>query len=62
MISAPPTLQPGMSTAPVHTLHVITGLVPVIPMWRSAAPPSIGMAGTSPAMTTEGVTKAGVDA
>ncbi len=34
--------------------HVITGLVPVIPMVWSAAPHRIGMAGTSPAMTGEG--------
>jgi hypothetical protein len=37
------------------TLDVITGLVPVIPMLKSAAPHRIGMDGTSPAMTTEGV-------
>jgi hypothetical protein len=40
--------------------HVITGLVPVIPIKRSAAPHRVGMAGSSPAMTTEGVTKEGV--
>jgi hypothetical protein len=32
---------------------VITGLVPVIPIVLSAAPFSIGMAGTRPAMTGE---------
>ncbi|MFL5130968.1 MAG: hypothetical protein ACJ8DD_12570 [Microvirga sp.] len=37
------------------TLSVITGLVPVIPMMRSAAPHRIGMAGNSPALTAEGV-------
>jgi hypothetical protein len=31
--------------------HVIIGLVPVIPLRKSAAFHSIGMAGTSPAMT-----------
>ncbi|MBO1907460.1 hypothetical protein J4G37_21405 [Microvirga sp. 3-52] len=31
---------------------VVTGLVPVIPMDRSAAPHRTGMAGTRPAMTT----------
>jgi hypothetical protein len=31
--------------------HVITGLVPVISMKKSAAPHMIGMAGTRPAMT-----------
>jgi hypothetical protein len=34
---------------------VITGLVPVIPRKRSSALHSIGMAGTRPAMTGEGV-------
>ncbi len=34
-----------------HNLHVITGLVPVIPMTKSAEPFHIGMAGTRPAMT-----------
>jgi hypothetical protein len=37
------------------TLDVITGLVPVVPMLKSAAPHRIGMAGTSPAMATEDV-------
>jgi hypothetical protein len=37
--------------------HVITGLVPVIPMVWNAAPLSIGMAESSPAMTWERVTK-----
>jgi hypothetical protein len=32
-------------------LFVITGLVPVIPIKKSAALHGIGMAGTSPAMT-----------
>jgi hypothetical protein len=40
--------------------HVITGLVPVIPMWKSTAPLSIGMAGTRPAMTAEGFIPAGI--
>ena len=40
-------IQSG-NTAPYH---VITGLVPVIPIMRSAAFQTIGMAGTSPAMT-----------
>jgi hypothetical protein len=31
--------------------YVITGLVPVIPMLKSAEPRSIEMAGTRPAMT-----------
>jgi len=31
--------------------HVITGLVPVIPMLKSAEPHRIEMAGTRPAMT-----------
>jgi hypothetical protein len=38
---------------------VITGLEPVISILWSAAPHRIGMAGSSPAMTGEGVTKAG---
>ncbi len=38
-----------------HLLHVITGLVPVIPIVWNAAPHRIGMAGTRPAMTWEGV-------
>jgi hypothetical protein len=37
------------------TLDVITGLVPVVPMLKSAAPHRIEMAGTSPAMATEDV-------
>ncbi|MBO1905027.1 hypothetical protein J4G37_08980 [Microvirga sp. 3-52] len=41
-------------TASSDTLPVITGLVPVIPMRKSAAPPIIGMAGTRPAMTWRG--------
>jgi hypothetical protein len=36
----------------------MAGLVPVIPIKRSAAPHRIGMAGSSQAMTGEGVTKA----
>ncbi len=35
--------------------YVIAGLVPVIPMVWSAAPARIGMAGTRPAMTGEGM-------
>ncbi len=35
--------------------HVIIGLVPVIPLVWSAAPARIGMAGTRPAMTGEGM-------
>jgi hypothetical protein len=35
--------------------HVVTGLVPVIPIKKSAASHRIGVAGTSPAMTWEGV-------
>jgi len=35
-----------------HTAsHVITGLVPVIQIQKSAVPRRIGMAGTRPAMT-----------
>jgi hypothetical protein len=34
-----------------HTLHVITGLVPVIPIAESTAPHIVGMAGLVPAMT-----------
>jgi hypothetical protein len=33
------------------TLHVITGLVPVIPVVRGAALHKVGIAGTRPAMT-----------
>ena len=36
------------------TPHVITGLVPVIPISRGAALVCIGMAGTGPAMTGQG--------
>jgi hypothetical protein len=36
------------------SLHVITGLVPVIPIEWNAAPHRIGMAGTRPAMTKAG--------
>jgi hypothetical protein len=38
-------------TAVRNTLHVITGLVPVISINKCAALLIIGMAGTSPAMT-----------
>jgi hypothetical protein len=41
-VAPPPSSSPSL---------VITGLVPVIPMDRSAVPHRIGMAGTSPAMT-----------
>jgi hypothetical protein len=42
----------GHSVIPGKTvLHVITGLVPVIPLWLCAALLRIEMAGTSPAMT-----------
>ncbi len=34
-----------------HSLHVITGLVPVIPLLRGAALQAIGFTGTTPAMT-----------
>jgi hypothetical protein len=44
-------------TAGSDTLLVIAGLVPVIPTTKSAAPHSIEMAGTRPAMTGEGVTR-----
>jgi hypothetical protein len=50
----------------VRTLHtrsrlaVITGLVPVIPMMRSAAPHRIGIAGTSPAMTRRAAVRDGI--
>jgi hypothetical protein len=43
------------TTAPSSPSLVITGLVPVIPMDRSAVPHRIGMAGTRPAMTAERV-------
>ncbi|WP_281413440.1 hypothetical protein [Microvirga sp.] len=36
---------------------VITGLVPVIPMLKGSALERIGMAGTSPVMTTGGKLK-----
>ncbi|MBO1904603.1 hypothetical protein J4G37_06720 [Microvirga sp. 3-52] len=39
----------------LQPLSVITGPVPVISILWSAAPHRIGMAGSSPAMTAEGV-------
>ncbi|WP_262272862.1 hypothetical protein [Microvirga yunnanensis] len=45
-----PTARAAISARSVP-LHVITGLVPVIPMRWGAALQTIGMAGTSPAMT-----------
>jgi hypothetical protein len=43
------------TTSPSSPSLVTTGLVPVIPMDRSAVPHRIGMAGTRPAMTAERV-------
>jgi hypothetical protein len=41
-------------TSEDDVLVVITGLVPVISIKKSTAPQTIEMAGTSPAMTSEG--------
>jgi hypothetical protein len=42
---------PGLSAAGDDTLHVMAGLVPAIPIRKSAAFQSIGITGTGPVMT-----------
>jgi hypothetical protein len=52
VITVPTRSSPALGLSDVTTTSdVITGLVPVIPIKRSSARHSIGMAGTRPAMT-----------
>ena len=52
VITVPTRSSPALGLSDVTTTSdVITGLVPVIPIKRSSALHSVGMAGTTPSMT-----------